>query len=127
MGLHSFFPTRVSSGLNSGIKWRLRGRAFDYSSTLRASDSYEQPGGRPPLLLAAGDYELVIDGSAANVGPYAFRLLDVAASATPVAGNGVSVTGTLTPASETHAYAPYPAAGEDFETGRRGWRERLGT
>src|SRR3546814_10691370 len=64
--------------------------------------------------VCSSDLELVIDGSAANVGPYAFRLLDGAASATPVAGNGDSVTGTLTPASETHVYALDLAAGETF-------------
>ncbi|PZQ23763.1 MAG: hypothetical protein DI569_03340 [Sphingopyxis macrogoltabida] len=99
---------------NSNLTWRLSGPGFDYSATLRASDSYDQSGGRPPLLLSPGEYELLIDGALANIGPYAFRLLDLAASATPIAGTGESVAGTLTPATETHAYALDLAVGEAF-------------
>src|SRR3546814_17797967 len=66
------------------------------------------------MLLAPGDYELLIDGTGDAAGPYAFRLLDVRAAATLVDGHGETVTGALAPASETRVHAIDLAEGESF-------------
>ncbi|MFA7602290.1 MAG: LamG domain-containing protein, partial [Novosphingobium sp.] len=98
---------------NTGLTWRLTGPGWNQMATLRASDSYEQAN-RPPLLLAPGEYELLIDGTLANTGDYAFRLLDLRAAATLLPGTGQTVTGALEPASETDIYAVDLAEGERF-------------
>ncbi|MGB3802622.1 MAG: LamG-like jellyroll fold domain-containing protein, partial [Sphingopyxis granuli] len=93
------------------LTWRLKGPGIDYSASLRDADGAFQ-GTRPPLMLAAGEYELLIDGTGAAVGPYAFRLLDLAATATLLAADGATIAGALAPSSETDVYALDLSAGE---------------
>lgn len=62
--------------------------------------------------LGAGDYTLVIDGSGAATGDYAFRLLDLAA-ATPIQP-GTAVSGQLAPADASVMYRFDAQAGERY-------------
>src|SRR3546814_4386663 len=98
---------------NSQLRWRLSGPGYDYEAALNRADGYDQAS-RTPMLLAPGDYELLIDGTGDAAGPYAFRLLDVRAAATLVDGHGETVTGALAPASETRVHAIDLAEGESF-------------
>ena len=68
----------------------------------------------PTTLLPAGDYELVIDGAGGTHGNYSFRLLDLAAAAIALAGDGTETVGSLTTAKETDVYSFTASAGERF-------------
>lgn len=62
--------------------------------------------------LSAGSYTLIIDGSGAATGNYAFRLLDLAAATaiTP----GIAVSGQLAPSDSTSAFQFSALAGDRF-------------
>src|SRR3546814_5926661 len=64
---------------NSQLRWRLSGPGYDYEAALNRADGYDQAS-RSPMLLAPGDYALLIDGTGDEAGPSAFRLLDVRAA-----------------------------------------------
>src|SRR5690606_15608320 len=68
----------------------------------------------PSALLSAGTYELLIDGSGAWFGDYAFRLIDLAADATTLAGHGEETETLLNPGNETKVYRFEASAGETF-------------
>ncbi len=61
------------------------GRRLDQSDAVNI-------GGNPVLDLVAGSYTLTVDGSGANTGRYAFRLLDLASASGIAAGTAVSGT-----------------------------------
>ncbi|MCB1965678.1 MAG: hypothetical protein KDI64_06405, partial [Candidatus Accumulibacter sp.] len=63
------------------------------------SDSYD---GSSFYMLAAGDYTLTVDPRDDGTGPFAFRLLDLAAAGVLIPGTPVS--GGLDPARRTDAY-----------------------
>jgi hypothetical protein len=61
------------------------------------------------LRLPAGSYTMNVDRSGDGVGVYSFRMLDLSTAATLTLGS--TVTGNLTPASETDAYQFSATAG----------------
>ncbi|HEY7600478.1 MAG TPA: LamG domain-containing protein, partial [Candidatus Limnocylindrales bacterium] len=98
---------------NAALTWTLVGpRGTVASRHFGASDSFDFGTGSPLLDLVAGDYALIVGGSADTVAPYAFRLLDAAqaAAVTP----GTPVNGQLTPAKESDLYSFAGNAGDQF-------------
>jgi PKD repeat protein len=83
----------------------VRDRAFAASDATGLTES-------PLLRLLPGNYTLTVGALNATTGPYTFRLID-ASSAYNLAP-GSPVTGTMDPASETHAYQLAGIAGERF-------------
>ena len=64
------------------------------------------------LDLPAGDYTISVSANADAVGPYSFRLLDLAVAPAFVPGTGLS--GNLTPANRTDAYRFQGTAGSEY-------------
>ena len=98
---------------NSSLSWQLTGGGRTIGGNFRASDSFERST-LPSALLPPGTYEILVKGDVAGTGPFAFRLLDLAASATAIAGNGSETAGVLDPGKETDVFAFTAAAGEKF-------------
>ena len=69
---------------------------------MRNGDSYEFGGGSTPFYVEPGDYTVTVDGSGANVGAFAFRLLDLG-TAEPLAKETV-VERRISGSAEMHAY-----------------------
>ncbi|OZA70315.1 MAG: hypothetical protein B7X78_02880, partial [Sphingomonadales bacterium 39-62-4] len=95
-----------------GLSWTLNGPGDAVTRNFTNSDSYES-GTFPPVLLEAGEYELVVGGGFGS-GAYGFRMLDLAASAQFVAGNGELVQGTPSLPNGTQVFAFAATAGERF-------------
>src|SRR5579883_2086515 len=97
---------------NGNIQWSLDGPAGRIVNT-RAFTASDGPSTANPLLsLKPGDYVLTITAVADAVGPFQFRLFDIATGTllTP----GTTVGSTLNPANETQAYRFNAAAGDRF-------------
>jgi len=95
---------------NTGLTWTLAGPAgIAVGNRPFPNDAARDT---PVLNLVAGDYTLIVDGTADQGGAYAFRLsnLDSVAPLTP----GTPVTGQLSPANETDLYQFTAAAGDRF-------------
>ncbi|TAK56497.1 MAG: hypothetical protein EPO25_00385, partial [Gammaproteobacteria bacterium] len=102
-----FFDARSQS---NGLTWSLLGPLrTEVSNRNFYSSDYSNDS---VLRLAAGTYTLVVDGTLASTGDYAFRLATLA-SATPITP-GEAVSGTLDPASGTQAWSFEVQAGERF-------------
>jgi large repetitive protein len=87
---------------DSGKTWSLAGpRGVEVSGRRLDQSDAVNVGGNPVLDLVAGSYTLTVDGSGANTGRYAFRLLDLA-SATGIA-TGAAQGGTLSDAGAAGA------------------------
>ncbi|MBY0467445.1 MAG: LEPR-XLL domain-containing protein, partial [Burkholderiaceae bacterium] len=98
---------------DSQLQWSLAGPNGTVvpPTSLRSADGVDLSG-NTALDLKAGDYTLSVDGVADKTGDYSFRLVDLskAQSLTP----GTTVTGQLSPASETDAYSFTANAGERY-------------
>jgi large repetitive protein len=66
--------------------------------------------GVPFTLTESGNYQIIIDGRAADIGDYAFRLIDL--STAPPVTIGTTITDTLTPGIESDVYQINAKAGE---------------
>jgi hypothetical protein len=64
----------------------------------------------PFTLTESGNYQIIIDGRAADIGDYAFRLIDL--STAPPVTIGTTITDTLTPGLESDVYQINAKAGE---------------
>src|SRR5690606_23667101 len=109
-------PTRVafdSYPADTNLAWTRTGPGETNSASFYYSDSYERSP-LPTTLLAAGDYELGVDGSGMAYGEFSFRLVDLAATAVSIAGDGSEISGTLAPANETDVFSFTASAGERF-------------
>ncbi len=72
----------------------------------------DYPFSDPWMALTPGNYTLTINGSLDNIGPYRFRLFDIA-GATAITPGSI-VNGTLDPANETEAYRFHASAGDRY-------------
>jgi hypothetical protein len=99
----------LDSLTNSGLlRWKLVGPSGELANrSFNSSDQFQ------PLLDAVpGEYTLTIDGSGDAIGPYSFRLWDLAAATSLTLGTVVN--GDLSPASETDLYRFNATAGDRF-------------
>jgi hypothetical protein len=94
---------------NASLNVTLAGpRGIEMSGDLY-SFSYEPM----PVEVVSGDYTLTVDGWQDATGDYSFRLLDVAAAATPLPLD-TQVSGTLDPGSEVDLYQFSASAGDQL-------------
>ncbi|TXT25308.1 MAG: hypothetical protein FD134_1119, partial [Gallionellaceae bacterium] len=96
----AYFDSQTNNG---NLNWTLTGpRGVVVSARSFISSDAGDLGGSPVLSLAAGDYTLMVDAAGQNTGDYAFRLTDLSAATSIAVGD--TVTGNLTPGSETDIY-----------------------
>ena len=81
--------------------------------SIYASESFELNGDPAIELLLPGTYQVRIHADGSTTGDYAFRLLDLEASATALTP-GTPVASTLSPANETDVYRFDATAGQRF-------------
>ena len=94
------------------LNWSLLGPngAIVSARTFYSSDSGEL-GGSTALRLAAGDYQVVVDGVGDATGAFAFRLLDLAAA--DALAYGAATVVTLNPGNQTKALRIKASAGDE--------------
>ncbi|MCG8335550.1 MAG: hypothetical protein MJE63_13605, partial [Proteobacteria bacterium] len=100
---------------NNQSTWSLSGPTGSLVSgrDLYDSDAQELGGSNPLFALVTGDYVLTIDGNAANVPAYAFRVLNLTDAAETILP-GTVVSGDLDPAQTTGVFAFDATAGDEF-------------
>lgn len=75
---------------------------FSISRNLRNGDSYELGGSNPVFTVEPGTYTIVVDGTGAATGAFAFRLLNL--SAAPLMPFDTAISQTASGSSESYAY-----------------------
>ena len=103
------FDSLANSNL---LTWTLTGPSGTVVSNRQLTFSDGATFANPVVNAVAGDYSLTVDGIGAAVGPYSFRLSDLAAAATLTPGTPVS--GTFSVGNETDIYRFTAAAGDRF-------------
>lgn len=99
-----YFDTLGSSG-DGSLTWSLGNASGSVVNARRfdQSNAYDLYGNGVLFNLAAGSYELAIDGTGAFTGNFSFRLVDTAADATAIALD-TTVVANLDPATSTRLY-----------------------
>jgi RHS repeat-associated protein len=95
---------------NTSFQWSITGPNTNVSRLFTASDGSSHS--NPVLAVPAGAYTLTVSAGDPTVGPYAFRLSDLA-TATPITP-GTSFSGTLNPSNSTNTYQFNGVAGQSY-------------
>ncbi|HNI80523.1 MAG TPA: CARDB domain-containing protein, partial [Rhodocyclaceae bacterium] len=108
-----YFDT-LGSANDGAVAWTLSNSLLGSVVNSRAfsqSNAYDRSGNGVLLDLAAGTYDLVVDGAGSFTGAYKFRLLDTTAAATTITLDS-TVVANVDPADSTRFYRFDATAGQ---------------